>query len=54
VSEALNRCIAFNYLGRFAASAAGNLIGRAITDLNAYVLDGGLESVPAGAVARES
>src|SRR4051812_39309903 len=31
-----------------AASGAGNLIGRAIPDLQAYVLDGGLEPVPAG------
>src|SRR4051812_49741913 len=33
---------------KLAASGAGNLIGRAIPDLHAYVLDGGLEPVPAG------
>src|SRR3954464_3677474 len=33
---------------KLAASSAGNLIGRAIPDLHAYVLDGGLEPVPAG------
>ena len=33
---------------QLATSGAGNLIGRAIPDLCAYVLDGGLEPVPAG------